>query len=110
MASATKGDAHRTSRLAGYGKRGPVRINPNVPETYKGIQVRKRLITHEKVERKLRLKDGLTYLEAHAKALKEEHRGLNKRQVQVYEGLLGAIARHYPSFPKNKAKKKVKKK
>lgn len=104
MTGVKRGDARRTSRLAGYGRAGPIRVNPHVPKTYKGIQVRKRLITHEKVERKLRLKDGLTYLEAHAKALKEEHRGLSKRQVQVYEGLLGSIALHYPHFPKKKVK------
>jgi hypothetical protein len=105
MTGAKRGDERRISKLAGYGARGPIRVNPAVPKKHKGIDVRKRLVTHEKVERKLRLRDGLTYLQAHARALVEEHRGLTKRQVQVYEGILGAVARHYPYYPK---KKKVK--
>lgn len=57
--------------------------------------MRKRLLIHEKVERKLRQK-GLTYKEAHKAALKAEHKGLTKKQIRIYEGKLGAIARHYP--------------
>ncbi|MCK9568508.1 hypothetical protein M0R72_06175 [Candidatus Pacearchaeota archaeon] len=105
MAGAKRGDARRISRLAGYGRAGPIRVNPHVPKTYKGIQVRKRLVTHEKVERALRIKEGLTYLQAHARALKAEHAGLTKKQVQIYEGILGAVARHYPYYPKKKGKK-----
>jgi len=59
--------------------------------------MKRRLIRHEKVERKLRLEDGLTYGEAHKKALKEEHKSLTPHQIQVYEGKLGSIARHHPS-------------
>jgi len=84
------------SRLAGYGKRGKIWVNPHVPTTFKGITMKIRLLRHEKVERKLRLKQGLTYREAHKKALKKEHKGLTKHQIQVYEGKNGAIARWKP--------------
>jgi hypothetical protein len=105
MTSASQGDARRTSRLAGYGKRGKIRVNPKVPKVYKGIVVRSRLVTHEKVERKLRLRDGLTYIKAHAAALKAEHKGLTQHQISVYEGLLGSIARHYPHMPAKKKRR-----
>jgi hypothetical protein len=55
-----------------------------------------RLERHEKVERKLRLQEGLTYHEAHHIALGKEHKGLTRHQVQVYEGKNGAIARWKP--------------
>jgi len=84
------------SRLAGYGRRGRIWVNPKVPKTYKGISMRSRLLKHEKVERKLRIEKGLSYPEAHKEALKAEHSGLTKKQVRVYEGKLGSIARHYP--------------
>jgi hypothetical protein len=85
-----------TSRLAGYGKRGKIWVNPHVPTVFRGIRMKERLKRHEKVERKLRLKEGLTYHEAHREALKKEHKGLQKRQIAVYEGKLGSIARWKP--------------
>jgi hypothetical protein len=51
---------------------------------------------HEKVERKLRLKQGLPYRKAHRLALESEHKGLGKRQIAMYEGKLGSIARWKP--------------
>jgi Mn-dependent DtxR family transcriptional regulator len=78
------------SRLAGYGKRGRIWVNPNVPK-----QFRARLIRHETVERQLR-KQGMTYKEAHRKALEAEHKGLTRKQIARYEGKLGAIARWKP--------------
>jgi len=86
----------RRSRLAGYGKRGPIRVNPHVPKTFRGIKVRSRLVRHEKVERKLR-RSGMSYRRAHRKALKSEHRGLSKKQIATYEGKLGSVARWKPS-------------
>jgi hypothetical protein len=82
--------------LAGYGKRGPIRINRNVPKSFRGIKVRSRLLRHERVERKLRLKQGLPYRKAHRLALKSEHKSLGKRQIAVYEGKLGSVARWKP--------------
>jgi hypothetical protein len=81
------------SRLAGYGKRGKIWVNPNVPTSYRGIDMKRRLVRHETVERKLRLRQGLSYGEAHKEALKAEHKGLTPHQRQVYEGKLGSIAR-----------------
>ena len=78
--------------MAGYGRRGPIRVNPHVPRSFRGIKVRSRLLRHEKVERKLR-RSGMSYRRAHRRALKSEHRGLSKRQVSMYEGKLGSIAR-----------------
>lgn len=85
-----------SSALAGYGKRGRIWINKKVPHRYRGIAMRARLMRHEKVERELRTKCGLPYKQAHMLALKAEHEGLTKKQIAVYEGKLGAIARHYP--------------
>ena len=79
------------SRLAGYGKRGKIWINPNVPS-----ELRARLRRHETVERQLR-QQGKSYREAHKKALEAEHIGMTQRQIAVYEGKLGAIARHKPA-------------
>jgi hypothetical protein len=86
----------RRSRLAGYRKHGPVWVNPHVPKSYRGIKVRSRLLRHEKVERKLRLKQGLSYRKAHRLALESEHKGLGRRQIAVYEGKLGSVARWKP--------------
>ena len=91
-----RGDERRISRLAGYGRRGKIRINKHVPHTFKGIRMKARLIRHEKVERRLRCEEGLTYAQAHQVALIEEHKGLTQKQIAVYEGKLGAIARHHP--------------
>ena len=86
----------RRSRLAGYGRRGRIRVNRHVPESFRGIKVRSRLVRHEKVERKLR-KSGMSYRKAHRRALKSEHAGLTKHQISVYEGKLGSVARWKPS-------------
>lgn len=84
-----------SSVLAGYGKRGRIWVNPKVPKRYRGINMRDRLYRHEKVERELRRK-GLPYKVAHKLALKAEHEGLTRKQIAIYEGKLGAIARHHP--------------
>ena len=86
----------RRSRLAGYGRRGRIRINRHVPRSFRGIKVRSRLLRHEKVERRLR-RSGLSYRKAHRKALKSEHKGLSKKQIAIYEGKLGSVARWKPS-------------
>jgi len=78
------------SKLAGYGKSGKIWVNPNVPK-----KLQARLRRHERVERKLR-QQGLSYRQAHRRALKEEHRGMTKKQIAEYEGTLGAVARWYP--------------
>jgi hypothetical protein len=83
------------SRLAGYNKRGRVWINPKIPKRFKGINLRKRLKAHEITERRLR-KRGLSYKKAHKEALKVEHKGLTKKQIRIYEGKLGSIARWHP--------------
>ena len=75
------------SKLAGYNKRGEIWINKKVPR-----RLRARLRRHEEVEIGFR-KKGMTYKQAHRLALKAEHRGLTRRQIAVYEGELGAIAR-----------------
>ena len=79
------------SRVAGY-KNNRIWISKNV----KCPLMRKRLYTHEKTELQLR-KKGYSYKQAHRKALKAEHRGMNKRQIFKYEGKLGAISRWYPA-------------
>lgn len=85
-----------TSRLAGYGERGKIFVNKHVPTQFKGIHMKERLLRHEKVERRLRKEEGLTYHEAHKQALKAEHKGMGKKQIATYEGKLGSIARHQP--------------
>jgi len=85
----------RRSRLAGYGKRGPIRVNPHVPRSFRKIKMRSRLVRHERVERRLR-RSGMSYRKAHRKALKSEHAGLTKHQISVYEGKLGATSRWKP--------------
>jgi len=90
-----KGGKLPQSKIAGYGKKGRIWINPRVPWRFKGIDVRRRLLRHEKVEIKLR-KQGLPYRKAHELATEEEHKGLTKRQIAVYEGKLGSIARWHP--------------
>jgi hypothetical protein len=57
--------------------------------------VRRRLLIHEKTEIKLR-KQGLPYKKAHKLATKAEHKGLTRRQIFIYEGKLGSIARWHP--------------
>lgn len=78
------------SRLAGYGKRGRIWINPAVPSEF-----RARLRRHEVVERELRRR-GYSYREAHKLALRAEHEGMSRREIARYEGKLGAIARWKP--------------
>jgi len=90
-----KGGKLPQSKIAGYGKRGRTWINPKVPRRFKGIDVRRRLLIHEKTEIKLR-KQGLPYKKAHKLATKAEHKGLTKRQIFIYEGKLGSIARWHP--------------
>ena len=85
----------RRSRLAGYGKRGPIRVNPHVPRSFRKIKMRSRLVRHERVERRLR-RSGMSYRKAHRKALKSEHAGLTRKQVATYEGKLGSVARWKP--------------
>lgn len=63
-----------------------------------------RVKRHERVERKLRLEQGLLYREAHQIALKKEHKGLTQRQISVYEGKLGQIARDHPQIMHEKQK------
>lgn len=77
--------------IAGYGKRGPVRVSNKVPKTYKGMRMRDRLRTHERVERKLRLEKGLSYPAAHRRALKVEHKGLTRKQIGIYEGKIWSV-------------------
>jgi hypothetical protein len=90
-----KGGKLPFSKIAGYDGKGRIWVNPKVPSRFRGINVRKRLLTHEKTEIKLR-KLGLPYKHAHKLATKVEHKGLSRKQVAVYEGLLGAIARWHP--------------
>ena len=82
--------------MAGYGKAGKIRVNKHVPASYKGIEVKARLLRHERVERRLRREEGLTYAQAHKRALVEEHKGLTPRQIAQYEGKLGNIAKNHP--------------
>ena len=58
--------------------------------------MKSRVLKHEKVERKLRREQGLSYEKAHKLANKAEHEGLTRHQISVYEGKLGSIARHQP--------------
>lgn len=81
------------SRVATRGSRGGIYIHPKVPRSFKGITVRSRLVAHERTEYKL-MQKGMSYRQAHAKALKVEHRGLSKKEIAVYEGKVGSIARH----------------
>jgi hypothetical protein len=90
-----KGAKLPVSRIAGYGKRWRIWINPKVPRKFKGINMRQRLKIHEKTEIKLR-KQGLPYKKAHKLATKVEHKGLTRKQIRIYEGKLGAIARWHP--------------
>jgi hypothetical protein len=90
-----KGGKLPYSKIAGYGKKGRIWVNPNVPWKFKGVDVRRRLLRHEKTEIKLR-KEGLPYKLAHKLATKHEHKGLTRKQISIYEGKLGSIARWHP--------------
>lgn len=93
----------RHSRIAGYHEHGKIWVNKHVPQTFHGIDMKRRVLRHERVERKLRLrkKNPLPYRKAHKIALEEEHRGLSKKQVFQYEGKLGQIARDHPRIIHN---------
>jgi 16S rRNA G966 N2-methylase RsmD len=93
-----KGGKYGNSALATYNKNMTrIKINKCVPRKAGNIKVLKRLRTHEKVEIKYRKPPhNLSYREAHKKALKAEHRGLSQHGISVYEGTLGATARHRP--------------
>lgn len=80
------------SKIATHGARGGIYISSRVPESWRGIDVKARLRRHERVEYHL-MQQGLSYKEAHKKALKQEHKGLTKKQVQAYEGKIGSLAR-----------------
>jgi hypothetical protein len=82
---------HNQSSIAGYGKRGPVRVSNKVPTSYKGMRMKDRLKRHEKTERKLRLENGLSYPAAHRRALRAEHKGLSRKQIHLYEGKIRSI-------------------
>ena len=80
------------SRLATYSPNGHIWINAEIPRGMRG-RVRK----HEQTEYRLR-KEGMSQHEAHAKALKAEHKGMTRHQVAVYEGTLGAIAKNHQAI------------
>jgi hypothetical protein len=80
-----------SGRLGSYSKHGTIYVNPRIPKTYKGISMRSRVRTHEKVEYAERQK-GASYKKAHKIALKAEHKNLTKTQVRQYEGKLGSIS------------------
>lgn len=87
------------SRLATH-TGGRIRVNRHVPVKpvkigKSRISLRARLRRHERVEKK-RMDAGLHYKKAHKMALKAEHKGLTKKQIQQYEGKLGSIARWKP--------------
>jgi hypothetical protein len=93
------------SHLAGYDRHGKVWMNPHVPSTFRRIKMRKRLRIHEQTEIRERKKlnggslihsPSSAYPPAHNKALKAEHRGLSPHSVQIYEGMLGSVARWHP--------------
>jgi hypothetical protein len=73
-------------RLAKF-RKGRVCINPAVPKKY-----RPKLKRHMRVFREAR-KKGLSRSKAIELAREAEHRGMSKKQIQKYEGELGAIAR-----------------
>ena len=83
------------SHLAGYTPSGRIVLNPHIPEKWRGISMRKRVRRHERVELHLRKKLH-DYDHAHDMAVKAEHKGLSKKQIQQYEGKLGSISRLHP--------------
>lgn len=85
----------RHRRLCGFDKQGDIWINPRV----KG-EDRTRVIEHMKTFKELR-KQGYSFTHAYRNALKAEHKGLSKKQVQEYEGNMGHIARFHPSHRKS---------
>jgi hypothetical protein len=84
------------SKLAGYDKHGHIWVNSSVPERWQGHHMRHRLIRHESVEYALRKQAGYSYRDAHKMALRAEHKGMTKKEIQRYEGYLGSVAHHYP--------------
>ena len=69
-------------------KKGRIWLNPKL----KGDK-RRRVLRHMQVFKKLR-KEGVSRSKAIGEARKAEHRGMTKKQVQRYEGELGALARY----------------
>ncbi|MCJ7424713.1 hypothetical protein MUP01_10675 [Candidatus Bathyarchaeota archaeon] len=69
-------------------RKGRIWLNPKL----KG-EKKRRVQLHMKVFRQLR-KEGVSRSKAISEARKAEHRGMTKRQVQRYEGELGALARY----------------
>lgn len=73
--------------LAGFTKHGKPWVDPRI----KGDK-RRRIMRHQKTFLKERSK-GKSKTVAIRAARKAEHKGLSKKQIQKYEGQLGAIAR-----------------
>lgn len=78
-------------KLAGFKGKGDSKhawVNPKI----RG-ETRERLMRHQKTFLRERAK-GASRTEAIQKARRAEHMGLTKKQIQRYEGKLGALARH----------------
>jgi hypothetical protein len=69
-------------------RKGRIWLNPKL----KG-EKKRRVQRHMKVFRQLR-KEGVSRSKAISEARRAEHKGMTKRQVQRYEGELGALARY----------------
>jgi len=69
-------------------KKGRIWLNPKL----KGDK-RRRVLRHMEVFKNLR-KEGVSRTKAISEARKAEHKGMTKKQVQRYEGELGALARY----------------
>jgi hypothetical protein len=85
------------SKLATH-EGGRIRVSQKVPKgrypigSGRTVDLRARLKLHERVEKRL-MDKGMSYRQAHQKALDAEHKGMGKKQVARYEGKLGSIAR-----------------
>lgn len=69
-------------------RKGRIWLNPKLKGDF-----RRRVLRHMEVFKNLR-KEGVSRTKAISEARKAEHRGMTKRQVQRYEGELGALARY----------------
>lgn len=74
-------------KLAGYTKEGKPWVKKDLPP-----EPKRRILGHQKAFTKAR-SEGKSFTASRRIALDKEHEGMSKRQISVYEGKLGHIAR-----------------
>ena len=79
--------AKGSHRLAKFTSSDKIWVNPKLPE-YVQQKIRAHMGTY-----KVHIQNGESISSSVEKAFKREHSGMTKKQVQVYEGRLGAFSK-----------------